>query len=155
MGQAKRKGRQKDLQSIAPLLVPLQALQNLISIFNDQGVIIGGIAVSLLGTPRYTFDVDAVLLLRYDDLPRVLIEAAKLGLEPRIADPIAFARRNRVLLLRHDTSGIDIDLSLGNLPFEFEMVERSKLVDVGVIQLRLPTATWVILIPPRPVRPSN
>jgi hypothetical protein len=50
-------------ESITQLLAPLQALQNLLSAFNDQGVIIGGIAASILGTPRYTVDLIAVFLL--------------------------------------------------------------------------------------------
>ena len=48
MGKAKRKSSQDAPESIAPLLAPLQALQNLLLQFNEQGVIIGGIAVSLL-----------------------------------------------------------------------------------------------------------
>jgi hypothetical protein len=42
---------------ITPLLTPIQAVQNLLQRFNNQGVIIGGVAVSLLGTPRFTVDV--------------------------------------------------------------------------------------------------
>jgi hypothetical protein len=34
-----------------------------------------------------------------------------------------FAARTRVLLLRHVASGIDIDVSLGALPFERETIE--------------------------------
>jgi hypothetical protein len=67
-------------------------LQNLLSQFNDRGVIIGGVAASLLGTPRYTVDLDAVFLLSIDDLPRLLEKAAEQGIEPRTADPLGFAR---------------------------------------------------------------
>ena len=116
MGKTQRKGRQPGSESITPLLAPIQALQNLLSQFNDQGVIIGGVAASLLGTPRHTVDLDAVFLLSLDDIPRLINEAAKQGIEPRVSDPIAFARKNRVLLLRHHAGGVDIDLSLGFLP---------------------------------------
>ena len=146
MGNVKRKSSQTAPKSISPLLAPLQALQNLLSQFHEQGVIIGDVAVSLLGTPRYTVDLDAVFLLALDDIPRLLSEAEKLGIEPRIADPISFARKSRVLLLRHSPSGIDIDLSLGILPFEYEMVERSRIVDLGTIQLRLPTPEDLIIM---------
>jgi predicted nucleotidyltransferase len=146
MGKDKRKSSQPTSQSITPLLVPIQALQSLLSQFNDRGVIIGGVAVSLLGTPRYTVDLDAVFLLSFEDIPRLLAEAAKQGIEPRISDPIAFAHKSRVLLLRHRPSGIDIDLSLGVLPFEIEMVDRSVLVDIGPIKLRLPTPEDLIIL---------
>jgi hypothetical protein len=127
----------------------------LISEFKDRGVIIGGIATSLLGAPRYTVDLDAVLLITLDDLPRLLEEASLQGIEPRISDPIAFARKNRVLLLRHTISGTDIDISLGILPFEVEMVERSITIEIGPIQLRLPTPEDLIILKAVAHRPKD
>jgi hypothetical protein len=50
-------------QDLTPLLAPLAALQRLLARFDNQGIIIGGVAASLLGRPRLTADVDAVLLL--------------------------------------------------------------------------------------------
>ena len=155
MGTAKRKSNQPAPESITPLLAPLQALQNLLVEFDNQGVIIGGIAVSLLGTPRFTADIDAVFILKTDDLPRLLQAAAKQGIEPRIADPIPFAHKNRVLLLRHLASGTDIDLALGILPFEIEMVERSNVFEFGSIQLRLPTPEDLIILKAVAHRPKD
>jgi len=77
MGKAKRKSSQPTPSSITPLLAQIQALQSLLSQFNDRGVIIGAVAASLLGTPRYTVDLDAVLLLSLEDIPKLLAEAAK------------------------------------------------------------------------------
>ena len=155
MGNPQGKSDPPEPESITPFLAPHQALQNLLVAFDNQGVIVGGIAASLLGTPRLTVDLDAVFLLGFDDLPRLLAEAAKQGIEPRIAEPIAFAKRSRVLLLRHMVSKIDIDLSLGILPFEVEMVERSKVVDVGVIRLRLPTPEDLIIMKAIARRPKD
>lgn len=155
MGETQRKSSQPASESLAPLLAPLQALQNLLVQFNQQGVIIGGIAASLLGTPRYTVDLDAVFLLSVDDIPSLIREAARQGIEPRIPDAKQFARKNRVLLLRHTASGTDIDLSLGILPFEYEMVERSNLINVGALQLRLPTPEDLIIIKAIAHRPKD
>ena len=155
MGNPQGQSNPPEPESISPFLAPLQALQNLLSAFNHQGVIIGGIAASLLGTPRLTVDLDAVFLLDFDDLPSLLAEAEKQGIEPRIADPIAFAQKSRVLLLRHTMSGTDIDLSLGILPFEIEMVERSAVIDLGVIQLRLPTPEDLIIMKAVAQRPKD
>jgi len=121
-------------------------LQSLLNKFNDQGVVIGGIAASLLGTPRLTVDLDAVFILSLDQIPGLLREASSLGIEPRIPEAVSFARKNRVLLLRHTESGTDIDLSLGILPFEIEMVERSQIVDLGPIRLRIPTPEDLIIM---------
>jgi predicted nucleotidyltransferase len=60
-----------------------------------------------------------------------------------------------VLLLRHTISGTDIDLSLGILPFEVEMVERSQVIDLGVIQLRLPTPEDLIIMKAVAHRPKD
>jgi predicted nucleotidyltransferase len=146
MGKAERKSNPPASEDIIPLLLPLQALQNLISQFNDLGVIIGGVAASLLGTPRYTVDIDAVFLLSVEDIPKLLEKAGKQGIVPRISDPQGFARKNRVLLLRHATSGIDIDISLGLLPFEIEMIERSTITEISSIKIRLPTPEDLIIM---------
>jgi hypothetical protein len=155
MGRTKRKSSQPEAQELAPFSGPLQALQRLLEAFNDQGVIIGGVAASLLGTPRFTADVDAVVLLGLEDLQPFIDAASKEGLEPRTADPIRFARRSRVLLLRHPASGVDVDISLGALPFEIEMIQRSRLVEVGSIRLRLPTPEDLIIMKAVAHRPKD
>jgi hypothetical protein len=155
MGKPKRKSVQSENENLNPLPAPLQALQNLISKFNNRGVIIGGVAACLLGTPRFTVDLDAVILLSLDDLPRALNEAAQLGIPPQIADAEKFARINRILLIRHMSSCTDIDLSLGILPFEVEMVERSEYLDLGVIQLRLPATEDLIILKAVAHRPKD
>jgi hypothetical protein len=114
--------------------------------FDDRGVIIGGIAASLLGQPRLTADLDAMLLLSIEDLPELIQAAAEEGVFPRIADAENFARKNRVLLLRHLASSSNIDISLGILPFEVELVERSQKLTVGTLRLRLPTPEDLIIL---------
>lgn len=86
MGKTEGKRDQPAPEILTPLILPLQALKNLLSEFDDQGVIIGGVAVSLFGRPRYTVDLDAVILLNLSDIPRLLQSASNLGFEPRIED---------------------------------------------------------------------
>jgi hypothetical protein len=155
MGKDKSKSSQPAPKSVTPLLAPILALQNLLSQFNNQGVVIGGIAASLLGTPRYTADLDAVFLLSLEEIPKLLQAASTQGIEPRIPDPVGFGRHNRILLLRHVASGLDINLSLGILPFETEMVERSTLFDIGSFQLRLPTPEDLIILKAVAHRPKD
>jgi predicted nucleotidyltransferase len=57
--------------------------------------------------------------------------------------------------LRHVASRTDIDLSLGILPFEFEMVERSSVIEVGPIKLRLPTPEDLIILKAVAHRPKD
>ncbi len=119
-------------------------MQRLIDEFEGQGIIIGGVAVSLLGRARYTADADAIIFLSIDDLPKLLRAAANEGFTPRVANFKALARASRILLLRHDKTGITADISLGTLPFEAEAIQRSQLVPVG--RLRIPSVEALIVL---------
>ena len=140
---------------IDPLLPPLAAVQALLDHFGRRGLVIGGVAVSVLGAPRLTADVDVVLLLPLNRLPELLGQARELGLLPRIADAEHFARRNRVLLLRHEATGVAVDISLGMLPFEEEAVDRGVVQTVGALQLRLPTPEDLIVLKAVAHRPKD
>jgi hypothetical protein len=107
--------------------------------FDNKGVIIGGVAARLLGQPRLTVGLDVVILLSTDDLPELIKASRDNGMITRISDAETFARKNRVLLHQHQSSGINIDISLGILPFEFEMVERGQEFKLGDLQVRKPT----------------
>jgi len=121
-------------------------VQRLLAWCDNRGVIIGGVAVSLLGKPRLTADVDVMLLSSVAEIPSLLNKAGEVGLEPRIPDVEDFARRHRVLLLRHRKSGVNVDISLGILPFEQEVVERSILYRIGPVELRLPTPEDLVIM---------
>lgn len=140
---------------LEPLAAPLAAIQRLIEQFDNRGVIIGGVAASLLGRPRLTADADALLLLSVNDIPRLLELAGTVGLQPRLANAMEFARRNRVLLLQHVATGIGVDISLGLLPFEVETVERSVEHQVGAVRLRLPTPEDLIILKAVAHRPKD
>lgn len=135
---------------------PLESLERLLSQFDNQGIIIGGIAVSLLGQARFTEDLDAMVLLSIDEIPHFLEVAEKEGIEPRIAQADDFARRNRVLLLRHTASHTDIDISLGVLPFEQEMVARSQVHEIDdALKIHLPTPEDLIIMKAIAHRPKD
>jgi len=96
-----------------------------------------------------------MLLLSIDALPQLLEVAEKEGLKPRLPDAVDFARRHRVVLLRHDESGVDIDISLGLLPFEVEAVEHSQEHEVSSLRLRLPTPEDLIILKAVAHRPKD
>lgn len=88
---------------------------------------IGGIAVQRWSQARVTRDVDLTLLTGFGHEAGYIENLLK-HYSPRIADAAAFAMRTRVLLLR-SSSGVGIDISLGALPFEHLVVERSSLYE--------------------------
>ena len=119
------------------------------------GAIVGAVATSVRGKPRHTDDVDAVVFaddMRWD---RILESVGRYGFVPRIEDALGFAAHSRVLLLRHEPTGTDVDISLGALPFEREMLERSSLVKVGRLQLRLISAEDLIIMKSLARRPRD
>lgn len=97
-----------------------------------------------------------MFLLSTQDIPHFL-EAAKLeGIEPRIEDVEGFAKKNRVLLLRHVATDTAIDVSLGILPFEQEVIERSSLQEFDdSLQVRLPSNEDLIIMKALPRRPRD
>ena len=140
---------------IEPFFEPLESLQRFLSRFGDRGVIIGGAAVGVLGKARYNEDLDAMFLLSTQDIPR-LLEVAKEGIEPRIENAAAFAKKSRVMLLKHVVSNTNIDISLGVLPFEQEDVERSVVDQIdSALQIRLPTPEDLIILKAVAHRPKD
>jgi hypothetical protein len=93
-----------------------------------KSCVIGGLAVQRWGEPRQTRDVDLTLL-------------TGLGGEERFVDPILahyvaripearrFALERRVLLVETPTR-VPIDVSLGGLPYEARVVDRSTPFEV-------------------------
>ncbi len=133
-------------KSLEPFRATIESLQRLLHKFNDRGVIIGGIAVGFLGKPRFTADVDAVFLLSTQDISQFLDFAQAENIFPRIQNAEEFARKNRVLLLKHNPTETDIDISLGILPFEEEMVARGSTKSIANLSIRLPTPEDLIIM---------
>lgn len=122
---------------------------------DDRGVVIGGVAVAILAEPRTTGDLDMMVLSSIDDLPRLMSAAAKHGLEPRFLDTERMARRTRVVLLVHEPTGLQVDVSLGIMPFEVEMVRRARTHIVRDIEVILPTPEDLIIMKAVARRPKD
>lgn len=156
MGQAE--GRDSPLtpsEDIQRLLAPLRAIASVLLAREFPGVIIGGVAASLLGRPRFTRDLDAVVLNADLHLVELVGRLGNAGIYPRIADALDFARESRVLLLRHADSSVDVDLSMGLLPFEEAAVQNRQLVEVEGITLPLPQVEDLIVLKAVAHRPRD
>jgi hypothetical protein len=127
------------LAALADLVKWLEAAQ-------IPAVIIGGVASSLLGRPRLTQDIDALALLPESEWQAAIATAQSFGIAPRIEHPLEFARRSRVLLLKHKKSEIDVDVILGALPFEQDAVGRAQTHEVSGISVRLPRVEDLLIM---------
>lgn len=136
----------------------LSALADLARWLDDAGVqsmIIGGVAASVLGQPRLTQDIDALAVAPESTWNALAASGARHHIIPRIPNAVQFASRSRVLLMRHQPSSIDIDLTLGGLAFEEEAVARSKSHDLGGLKLRLPRVEDLLVMKAVAGRPKD
>ncbi len=107
-------------------------------------MVIGGIAVIAHGVRRLTTDIDAVVRGDAVEVPALLELLARHGIVSRIEEPLRFAEQNLVLLLRHQPSGVDLDVSLAWSGFENEALRARKQARFG--RARAPMATPEALI---------
>jgi predicted nucleotidyltransferase len=136
-------------------LKTLAALTRWLEDARAPAMIIGGVAASILGRPRATRDIDALVAVSEDHWAALLATAVDHGMAPRVADPLAFMRRTRVLLLRHEESGVDIDIILGRLPFEEEAISRAEWHDLGGARVRLPQVEDLLIMKAIAQRPQD
>jgi hypothetical protein len=146
MGDINQKSWFMMMDQFQSFLEPLEAVQKLLQICNNQGVVIGGIASSLIGKARFTADVDVMILLKNDDIQKVLDYCESIGLISRIANAVEFAQKNRMILLQQIGSGINIDVSMGMLPFEYEVVDRKMNKNIGSLSIQLPSPEDLIIM---------
>jgi predicted nucleotidyltransferase len=120
-----------------------------------RAMIIGGVAVIARGVPRLTRDVDATV----DGggiAVRPLLEALRVhGLVPRIDDVIAFAEANQVLLLVHEGSGVDVDLSIAWLPFELDALAAAEPLEIAGTRVPVARAEDLIIYKAVAFRPQD
>jgi len=140
---------------LAPLLAVLADLIAWLKASEVAGVVIGGLAASLLGRPRMTRDVDVLVVVDEGRWPGFLATGAKYGFVPRQSNTLAFAQESRVLLVHHEPSGLDADVVFGSLPFERETVARSVWVEVSGVLVPLPRPEDLIVLKAVAHRPQD
>lgn len=132
-----------------PLAPLLAALTGLVRWVDDQGVpavIIGGVAAGIVGRPRVTRDVDALVRLDQSRWGAFLAAGARYGFVPRVNDALAFADRVRVLLVHHQPSFVDVDVSFAGLPFEDETIARATRLHLYDITFSVPSPEDLIIM---------
>lgn len=133
----------------AKVALPLTPIPHLLAWWQFQstpGLIIGGVAASLLGRPRMTRDVDALVLVPENEWARFLRSGKRFGIVPRESDTLQFAEQTRVLLLRHRPTSIDVDIVLGALDFERETLARVRKVRIAGMEIPLATPEDLIVM---------
>jgi hypothetical protein len=117
--------------------------------------VIDGVAASILGRPRLTRDIDGLVLIDRAHWSEFSAKASRFGFVPRISDAVAFARESHVLLLRHQSSQIDVDITFGVLPFETYAIARKISKRIGRLTIPLPTPEDLIVMKAVARRPRD
>lgn len=141
--------------SLETKLRQLEDLAKWLETANIPAVIVGGLAVSLLGRPRFTRDIDVLALITERDWRAAIAAAADHGIVPRLDKPLEFALRTRLLALEHAESSIGIDVTLGSLPFEREAVEHGQVHGIGDVSVRLPRVQDLLILKALAHRPQD
>jgi hypothetical protein len=120
-----------------------QSLSELGSFFDGRSwkyCLVGGLAANCWGRPRFTQDIDITVYTevgREADVIRELLTSFHSRLDR--AEARQFAIDHRVLLLT-SRAGIQIDVALGALGFEEQMVERAPRYEI-LPSILVPVAT--------------
>lgn len=130
----------------APLLHALGAVSEWLDAGSTPGAIVGGVAASILGRPRLTEDVDVLVLLEREDWSSFLVAGQTFGFVPRIDDALGFAAESRVLLVSHRPSGTPIDVVLGALALEEEIVRGAARIEIAGVAISLPTPESIVVM---------
>jgi hypothetical protein len=118
-------------------------------------MLIGGMAAIARGVPRLTRDVDVTVAVGEMDVGTLANAFAKHGLVPRIGDAIEFATARQVLLLRHEASRVEIDVTLAWLPFELQSIAAAERIDIGGVSIPIVRAEDLIIYKAVAFRPQD
>ncbi|NJL31487.1 MAG: nucleotidyl transferase AbiEii/AbiGii toxin family protein [Phycisphaerales bacterium] len=112
-----------------PLFNQLQA--KIASVLDELQVpymMIGGVATIAYTKPRFTEDVDLTIGVSMFDANPVIAALAKAGIKARTGHSSEMMRDSSLLLAVDRASGVTIDISFSDSPYEKEAMSRAKKV---------------------------
>ena len=78
--------------------------------------------------------------------PAFLARGQVFGFVPRVEGVLEFAEESRVLLVLHQPSGVPVDVVLGAIALEEEIVRSAKKTEVAGVVLPLPTPESIVVM---------
>ena len=120
-----------------------------------RAAVIGGIAVIARGVRRLTRDIDVAIAGEDLSAATLAEELERVGIVPRIEEAVAFAEQSQVLLVRHQTSGVDVDVSRAWLPFEIEAMVAATQTSLGGVRVAIATPDDPIIFKAVAWRPQD
>lgn len=116
-------------------------------------LIIGGLAVNVLGEPRMTEDLDIILFVDENAVDKFLSATSKLGFIFKEHVIKSDLKEKRAFRLFYD--GLHFDIILPSTNFEKEALKRKKAVKLWGIEAMFPTPEDLIIFKVIPGRPKD
>jgi Nucleotidyltransferase of unknown function (DUF6036) len=138
-----------------PLRITLSDVESFLESNRVPHALIGGLAVSLRGQPRATVDVDMVIAVDVARTLELVVSLSGSNFQPLFADVAEVVERSFILPLRHRSTQVKVDLSIGLSGFERNAVERAQRCDVADTVVPVATAEDLIIMKALAGRPRD
>jgi hypothetical protein len=120
-----------------------------------EHALIGGLAASLRGEPRVTADVDLVIGADVHRALELLDHLEGSSFRPLFDDPADVVQRSFILPLRHHSTNIKVDMTLGLSGFEQQAMTRATAMDVAGTTISVATAEDLLIMKVLAGRPRD
>jgi len=126
-----------------PLVAALRTIVRWLDNEKIDYMVFGGIANSMYGNPRQTYDIDVKIILESQTVSTPFIKAIQRIAEILPADPAAFLAETHVLPVRVD--GVPVDIVLAELSYETDAIRRAVTLEYAGIAFRVCTPEDLII----------
>jgi predicted nucleotidyltransferase len=117
--------------------------------------LIGGMAASLWGETRTTADVDLVIDTDVSHALTLITRLEQSSFRPLFDKVAEVVERSFILPLRHRTTNIKVDMSLGLSGFEQNLIGRAELLDISGTMVSVVTAEDLLVMKILAGRPQD
>lgn len=118
--------------------------------------VIGGLCVLVHGEMRMTEDVDLVIAAEPDEAVTLLDGLDETAFQPLLgSEAAAFVYQAYMLPLHHVPTGIIVDVAVGSMGFERQVINRAATTNLGTLRVPVATAEDLILMKLVAARPRD
>jgi hypothetical protein len=130
-------------------------LAELLSAHEVPFVVVGGIAVALRGEPRFTADIDVIVGIDQQKALGLLPSLSRSPFETLVPSVEDIVTEAFMLPLRHRTTQVPVDISVGLSGFERQVIARATEESIEGLSIPVATAEDVLLMKMLAARPRD
>jgi hypothetical protein len=123
--------------------------------YGVKPVLIGGLAAGMLAQPRVTRDVDVLVIFDTENAEELIEHLVQRGFQPRFGEMAEAARSSRIISVLHIPTNSIVDLLLGCMPFDEELVRRAIVQETAGQSFTIPTPEDLIILKTLAGRPKD